>query len=61
MYIYHNKDLDQYLGFGNLKKLCDTTGVKYGMVSRVFSRKKLLRFDKDNYTIVRFKKANILV
>ena len=55
MYIYHNKELDEYRCFSNLSKLCREKGVDYNEVSNIFSRRKLLRYDGDDFVIVRDK------
>lgn len=53
MYIYHNKKIDEYYGFSNLRKLCKATGMDENKMYHVFSRKKLKRYDQEETTIVK--------
>lgn len=39
MYIYHNKETDEYYKFGNKAALSDATGISKNTLSNWFSRK----------------------
>ena len=53
MFIYHNKDQDEYHAFNNLKRLSEGTGINYENLSYWFIRENKKRVDRDNWVIVR--------
>lgn len=55
MYIYHNKKIDEYYAFSNLRALCDAAGINENKLYNIFSRKKLLRYDCDDYVVIKCK------
>jgi|GEM_PF-4893238 len=55
MYIYHNKTIDEYYSFSNLRALCEATGINENKLYNIFSRKKLMRYDGDGYVVVKCK------
>jgi len=44
--------------FSNIKKMKDVINVKKDALHYVFSRKKLKRFENDNFIVVKFNKIN---
>ena len=55
MYIYHNKELDEYYAFNNLARLSDHTGISYDNLKHWFVREKKHRIERDNWVIVKTK------
>jgi hypothetical protein len=53
MYIYHNKEQDEYHTFSNLRKLCKETGLEENKMYHVFSRKKEKRYNGNQFTIIK--------
>lgn len=62
MYIYHNKETDEYYKFGNKKELSEATGISRNTLVNWFSRKttkkKTNRIDDKHgkFVIIQFKK-----
>jgi len=53
MYIYHNKGLDEYFAFNNLKRIEASLGINYNTLVHWFIREGLNRVDRDNWTLVK--------
>jgi hypothetical protein len=53
IYIYHDKDIDQYIPFTALTTLSDATGMNIETLSYQFTRKKRASYEKNGIKIIK--------
>ena len=53
MYIYHNKETDQYYAYNNLKRVEAGTGLNYNTLCHWFMKEGKERVDRENWVLVK--------